>query len=126
MDEKIYVNIWDDFAVSDDNDNNENCNKTHAYVECELNDHDSREVLFLIMKKIEENFPDRKFNMELVYFDPAEKFKNISKEYQSLLKKHWRIVFTHVNYDNISDITEILIPLNITYNQIPVDIYSES
>lgn len=122
--ETIDINIWDDFS---DSELEEDGKKTHAYIESDLSDNDSKEVLILVQKSIEQHIPERAFDLELVFFNPKDDLPYISGEYdEDFFSPYWRIEFTNINYDNLDHIINTLQPLELTYNSIPLNIYSES
>lgn len=122
----IHINIWDDFS---DSDLEEDGKKTYAYVESDLNDNESKEVLTLVQQAIEKYIPHRTFYIGLVFLNPRSEYTHITdiqEDDDDLFSEFWKIEFTNIDYHDLNYILDTIKPLELTYKNIPLNIYSES
>lgn len=124
--EKIYINIWDDF-YDDGYIPEGEIQKTYSYVECELDDNSCKEVLTLLQKTIEQLMPIRTFDMHLNYYDSKIVYPNlVGTEHEHFLYQRWQLEFKHLSHEVLYNLVEQLKQLSLTYQNTPIKIYSES
>ncbi len=119
MTEKINVNIWDDYHDNGD---------TYAYIESDISEEDRKNVLELIKTAIEEiEKPEWSFEFFMNFHDSAKIYPNlVGTEHEWCLYKRWQLEFKHLSHTVHSEILEILQKKNLSYQGIPLEIYSES
>lgn len=124
--EKIYVNIWDDF-YDDGYIPEGEIQKTYSYVESDLDDNNCKEVLTLLQHTIEQLMPTRSFEMVLNYYDSRTVYPHlIGTEHESILYQRWQLEFTHLTHEVLESLVEKLQKLHLIYQHKPLKIYSES
>lgn len=124
--EKIFVNIWDDYHDDGYIPEGE-IQETYAYVECELSDEKSKEVLEIIQSAINELYQTPPFEMELHYYDSSKKYPElVGTPHEHFLYKRWQIQFKHMTHQVRENLVDFLQKQKILFNDIPLTIYSES
>jgi hypothetical protein len=124
----IPVNIWDDYYDDGYEDEGE-VQETYAYVETdEVSEEDCQAILVLLNKTIEKLLkPSSKVQREVVFYDSAKDYPNlIGTEHEHFLFKRWQLNFTYLTHREREALVEDLEKQNLSYNNIPLKIYSES
>lgn len=127
MTDKINVNIWDDY-YEDRYVPAGKVQTTYAYLETKISDEQAKEVLTLLKEKIETLIDSKSsLKLEIVFHDSAKEYPNlVGTEYEYVLYKRWQLNMTHLTHELREEIVEKLQKGSLTYNQIPLNIYSES
>ena len=129
---QININIWDDFY--DDNKsiyNNEienNIQTTFAYVETSnIPNIENQKILSKLINVILENsLLPKDVDMELSFYDASTKYPILVLENQNFLYKRWQIEFKNITHEILDKLIEDLKKIDIFFNEVKFNIYSES
>lgn len=129
---QIDINIWDDFY--DDNKsiyNNEtenNIQTTFAYVETSnIPNIENQKILSKLINVILENsLLPKDVDMELSFYDASTKYPILVLENQNFLYKRWQIEFKNITHEILDKLIEDLKKIDIFFNEVKFNIYSES
>ena len=129
---QIDINIWDDFY--DDNKsiyNNEienNIQTTFAYVEMNnIPNIENQKILSKLINVILENsLLSKNIDMELSFYDSSTKYPILVLENQNFLYKRWQIEFKNITHEILDKLIEDLKKMDIFFNEVKFNIYSES
>lgn len=128
MKNTISVNIWDDY-YDDGYEPEGKVQETYAYVESgDVSEQDCQAILVLLNDTIEKLIkPSSKVKREIVFYDSAKTYPNlVGTEHEHFLFKRWQINFTHLTHREREALVDQLEKQNLSYNNIPLNIYSES
>lgn len=125
--ETIYVNIWDDFFDDGFLEEGE-IQETYAYVECDLEVSQCKDVLSLLKDNIESLIPsDSPLELSVYFYDSAQVYPNlVGTEHEQFLYKRWQLGLKHITHEALENLVPALQKLQLKFNDIPLKIYSES
>jgi hypothetical protein len=123
----ISINIWDDYC-SDGYVPDGAVQETYAYVEDDLSDEDSREVLELLRVALDSaRVAGSTFESCIKWHDSAELYPSlVGAEHERYLYKRWQLELRGLPHQEREQLVERLSQLDLRYKGAPLDIYSES
>jgi hypothetical protein len=125
--ETIQVNIWDDYYDDDFVPAGE-VQETYAYVEQDLDDEASQQVLALLKAQIEAlQPPGTPLRCDLVYYDSAVVYPNlVGTEHERLLYKRWQLNMQSLTHRERERLVDQLARTALMCGGARVVVYSES
>jgi len=127
MTKQISINIWDDY-YDDGYVPEGEIQETYAYAECDISDEQARHALNLLESTIKTVYNDKPpFEMELYYYESAKKYPHlVGTEHEHFLYNRWQLGFKNMTHTVREELVTILSQKNLSLEQTPFSIYSES
>lgn len=127
MTKQISINIWDDY-YDDGYIPEGEIQETYAYAECKISDQKAKEALELVQSSINQIYDNQPpFEMDLYYYESAKKYPNlVGTEHEHFLYNRWQLGFKHMNHEVREALVKSLEKQNLSLDEIPFSIYSES
>lgn len=124
---KISVNIWDDYHDDGYVPEGET-QHTYAYIESQLPPEECKHVLIFVKNEIEKLIsPEWNLVLSVEYYDSAKVYPHlVGTEHENILYKRWQLEFNNLTHENREWLVEQLEKQALHYQNIPLDIYSES
>lgn len=127
--DKIGINIWDDYWDDGYVPEGE-IQETYAYVEGGrdyLTNEDQKKILELLLNHLKNKKHLQDVEMHLEFYDSKLKYPQlVGTENEWCLFERWELRFKHLTHDIRETLVEGLKTENLTCNNIPLNIYSES
>jgi hypothetical protein len=124
--ERVPINIWDDY-YEDGYVPEGKIQKTYIYVEnYEMSEDMCKHCLEILLQHIQKiTSTDVKTWIE--YYDSKLKYPNlIGTEHESMLFTRWEIKMENLSHKDRHKLVDQLNDLQLTYEGVPIEIYSES
>ena len=126
---QIHINIWDDF-YSDGYVPDGKTQETFAYIEGDFREqeNDCKNVLELLKTNIEALAkPEWNLVLYVDYYDSSKVYPNlVGTEHEWCLYKRWQLEMKNITHEALDYLVENLQKQKLSYNEIPLNIYSES
>lgn len=125
--ERIPINIWDDY-YEDGYVPEGKIQETYIYVEdSNISLLDQRESLSKLFLYMNDNLDLKGVEMTMRFFDSKMRYPNLKgEEYESMHYQRWKIEIENLTHKRREKLMDELNAANLSYKDIPFDIYSES
>lgn len=122
----IPINIWDDYYDDGFVPEGE-IQESTIYVESKLSSNVQYECLNILLNCINTKFNKKDVTFKITFYDSAKKYPQfVGTEHESMLYKRWEIKVENLTHKLRHELLELLQNSNLTYENIPFNIYSES
>ena len=124
----IPINIWDDY-YEDDYVPKDEIQNTYIYVEDkDLSLEFKKECLEVILNYIDKHIKLKGVNMWLELFESKKKYPNLvgNPDAEKMFFDRWEIKVEHMTHKQREVLVEMLNDAELSLNDIPFNIYSES